>query len=63
MQQEYRYSQDGADFYLNEGETLVAVVTYPQGVRDFDLPAAQRACEWFKKLMHQWNIEVYREEV
>ena len=63
MQHEYSYRQDGADFYLNEGSALIAVVTYPDGVRDFDMDAARKAAVWFKKLMHMWGIEVYRDEM
>ena len=60
----YSYTQDGADFYLFAGDpledALIAVVTYPNGVRDFDLPAAQRAEAWFLELMARWNIQVRR---
>lgn len=58
MFHEYTCWQDGADFYLKEGASLVAVVTYPDKVRDFDLEAAKKAREWFLKLMQRWNIRV-----
>jgi hypothetical protein len=53
---EYDVYQDGADFYLKEGSALIAVITYPNKVRDFDLEQAQKARKWFKSLMVQWNI-------
>jgi len=56
----YTYTQDGADFYLFVDEALIAVVTYPDGVRDFDIAAAKKANDWFLKLMRQWNIQVRR---
>lgn len=59
MFHEYHAQQDGADFYLNEGSALIAVVTYPDGVRDFDMNAAVKAREWFTKLMRSWNVAVY----
>ena len=59
MMHEYTVEQDGADFYLREGSALIAVITYPSGVKDFDIVAAQRAKEWFLKLMRQWGIQIY----
>ena len=60
----YSYTQDGADFYIYGGDppndTLIAGVTYPNGVRDFDLVAAQKAEAWFLELMARWNIQVRR---
>jgi hypothetical protein len=55
-------SQDGAQFYcskaanhpgfdLETGEASEdsVVVSYPHPVRDFDMPAARKAREWFLK--------------
>jgi hypothetical protein len=59
----YSVTQDGADFYLKDGSALVAVVTYPSGVKDFDLEGAIKARDWFEQLMRQWGIVVAFEGV
>ena len=55
---EYNVIQDGADFYLMEKDELVAVIVYPNKVRDFDLERAKRARAWFNELMRKWNFTV-----
>ena len=53
---EYTVEQDGADFYLKEGSALIAVVTYPSGVRDMN--DATRAREWFHRLAAMWGWRI-----
>lgn len=57
----YGYLQDGGDFYIKDGDTLVAVVKYPTRVKDDDLEGAQRAEAWFENLMRAWRVDVTRE--
>lgn len=54
----YKVMQDGADFYLHNADNseLEAVITYPQGVKDFDLVQAEKARRWFIQLMLKWDI-------
>ena len=52
---EYTVFQDGADFYLKNSSTLVAVVTYPDGVKDFSLIEAEAARLWFINQSKRWG--------
>jgi hypothetical protein len=52
----YDAMQDGADFYLTQGDELVAVISYPKRVGDFDLEEAQKARSWFEELARKWNF-------
>jgi len=40
-----RFLQDGGQFYDESTDKLIA--DYPGKVRDFDIPAARKAREWF----------------
>jgi hypothetical protein len=57
----YSYLQDGGDFYVKDGDTLVAVIKYPTRVKDGDLEKAQWAETWFLNLMETWRVNVTRE--
>lgn len=57
---QYEYLQDGADFYLKDNDTLIAVVSYPGRVGDGDIKKAQIAEAWFIHLMETWRVNVVR---
>lgn len=59
MSFEYHVRQDGADFYLYEGSALIAVVSYPQRVSDFDMDAARDARSWFEAFAGRHNMIVH----
>lgn len=52
----YLVRQDGAQFYLYEGNALAATLSYPLKVRDFDLTRAQQARQWFQDLATKLGI-------
>lgn len=65
----YDVSQDGADFYIRERgpdpetirHSLLAVITYPKQVKDWDLSDAMDARVWFRERAREWGWTVHME--